>query len=251
MKIGNEKRRFFLGVPFDDVDKAQTIEIIEEAVKKEFSIPFYRADLNVNTVVEAQDNGLIKDYISNADLINVDGMGVIFGCKLFSVKPPERVTGVDLFYDLLQLANKNKNSVYFLGATQKTIEQLVFMVSKNFPDINICGSQNGYFNGDFEAAISNINKAKPDLLFIGMKSPEKEMLAYRYQKDIHTKVIIGVGGTFDVYTGKVERAPKWVQNLGFEWLFRVYQEPKRMWKRYLLSNSRFLILLIKRLLNKS
>ncbi|WP_176365091.1 WecB/TagA/CpsF family glycosyltransferase [Pseudoalteromonas ulvae] len=244
----NFNRGSILGLPFDQLSNVDTIDFINGVLEKKYEHAFYRADLNVNTIIEAQHSGLIRDFIECADIVNIDGMGIILACKLFSIQPPERVTGVDLFYDLLKLSDIKKYKVYFLGATQETIDILNQKVMMEFPNVTIAGSKNGYFNNDFDSVIAEINECEPDLLFIGMKSPEKEILAYKYKELLKVKMIVGVGGTFDVYTGKVKRAPIWIQNIGFEWLYRVYQEPRRMWKRYLTSNTKFLILLIKGLL---
>lgn len=239
------KRLQFMGLNYDLFNKDETLSLIDKSIKLKDLPPIYRADLNVATVVEAQSNEFIKEYINGAEIVNIDGSGVLLGCHLLSKSAPARITGVDLFGELLQKGDKEKYSIYFLGATEEVIQKVINKVRISYPNIVIAGYRNGYFSENDPIVVNDIKDASPDILFIGMKSPEKELFTFKNLKYLNTRVIIGVGGTFDVFVGKVKRAPIWIQNIGFEWLYRVYQEPKRMWKRYVKSNTKYLFLLLK------
>jgi N-acetylglucosaminyldiphosphoundecaprenol N-acetyl-beta-D-mannosaminyltransferase len=148
---------------------------------------------------------------------------------------------------LLQLAADEGYSIYLLGARQDVLEQCVGVIRKRHPSIKIAGYRNGYFKpGEFGTIIKTVNTAKPDLLFLGMGSPMKERFAFENRENLRVPIVQGVGGSFDVIAGIVKRAPLWMQRWGIEWLFRVIQEPRRMFWRYLTTNSIFLWLLARR-----
>jgi N-acetylglucosaminyldiphosphoundecaprenol N-acetyl-beta-D-mannosaminyltransferase len=116
----------------------------------------------------------------------------------------------------------------------------------NFPNLNLCGYRNGYYNEDDELAIVDmINKANADILFLGMSSPIKEFFAEKYKHILTAKYILGVGGLFDILSGRKKRAPKWIQIIGMEWFYRFAQEPLRLWQRYFIGNFKFLWLVYK------
>ncbi len=157
---------------------------------------------------------------------------------------PERVAGIDLFVAILERAASTGHSVYFLGATDEVLDELVRRISRRFPTLRIAGSRNGYWSDDGEV-IDAVRAAHPDFLFLAIPSPRKEFWLNEHLQALGVPFVMGVGGSFDVLAGKVKRAPLWVQKLGCEWLYRVCQEPRRMWKRYLFGNARFIQLTFK------
>jgi N-acetylglucosaminyldiphosphoundecaprenol N-acetyl-beta-D-mannosaminyltransferase len=153
-------------------------------------------------------------------------------------KIPERIDGIGLMHSILTLAISKRFSIYLLGATQNIVESCEAIIRTRFPDIRIAGYRNGYFKStEWDNIAESIKASKADILFLGMGSPTKEKLGEYLKTKSATPIIQGVGGSFDVMAGLVRRAPIWMQKLGLEWLFRVLQEPKRMFWRYLKTNS--------------
>lgn len=136
-------------------------------------------------------------------------------------------------------------SVYLLGATDEVVSKTAAIVRALYPDLNIAGYHNGYFWEDEEAMVKKIRTSGAQLLFVAITSPKKENFINQWKDHLGVNFVMGVGGTFDVISGKVKRAPLWMQKHGLEWLYRVIQEPRRMWMRYLTTNTKFAWLLIK------
>jgi N-acetylglucosaminyldiphosphoundecaprenol N-acetyl-beta-D-mannosaminyltransferase len=239
------RQESLFGLGYDLHSKNETICIIRETINDKQFKQICRSDINVSTIVSSQDNEFLRTFINQSEIVNIDGMGAILGCKILKKPVPERIAGADLFEDLLSEANNNGYSVYFLGATEEVVKEVVTKSKNEFTDLIIAGYHNGYFWDNQQDIVDKINKVCPDLLFIGTKSPEKELFINEWRTSLKVKVLMGVGGTFDVYTGKVNRAPQFIQRMGCEWLFRLIQEPKRMWRRYLYSNTAYMKLLIK------
>jgi N-acetylglucosaminyldiphosphoundecaprenol N-acetyl-beta-D-mannosaminyltransferase len=144
-------------------------------------------------------------------------------------------------HKLLALADEKGYRVYLFGGRQEILETCVATIQQRYPKVRIAGSRNGYFlPTELPDIVTQINTARPDILFIGINSPTKEQLADKWKKQIHATIIQGVGGSFDVLAGIVPRAPLWVQRAGFEWLYRVLQEPRRMFWRYAKTNAQCL-----------
>jgi N-acetylglucosaminyldiphosphoundecaprenol N-acetyl-beta-D-mannosaminyltransferase len=150
------------------------------------------------------------------------------------------VAGVDLTARLLAEGAAHGLSAYFLGARKEVVEELVRVCRRDHPGLRVAGFRDGYFGpGDHAGIVAEISRLAPDLLFVGMPSPFKEVWCERHRAALEVPVIIGVGGTFDVLTGYVRRAPYLLQKLGLEWSWRLAMEPRKMWKRYLVTNTEF------------
>jgi N-acetylglucosaminyldiphosphoundecaprenol N-acetyl-beta-D-mannosaminyltransferase len=161
---------------------------------------------------------------------------------------PERVAGIDLMNGMLQRGNRMGYGFYLLGATEEVSAAVARRIERIYPCIRIVGRRNGYFSSDEEATIAReILQAKPDILLIAMSSPKKERFLARWSKVINVPVCHGVGGSFDVFAGKVQRAPQAWQRLGLEWLYRLIQEPRRLLKRYAVTNTLFCLMTIREL----
>jgi len=160
---------------------------------------------------------------------------------------PERVAGVDLFLQLVSLAEAKGYPIYLLGAEDDVVQQVAESLTKKHPLLKIAGFHHGYFWDDEEAVVSDIRRSGARLLFVAITSPRKENFINRWQTQLGVNFVMGVGGTFDVVAGKVKRAPQWMQKAGLEWLYRVIQEPRRMWKRYLTTNTLFVLILLRAL----
>lgn len=226
-------------ISIDDVEK-EVLHAIESGKKKHLVF------INALKISEIEDSPALKEAVEAADYILADGVPVLWVSRLFGRPLPGRVNGTDLFERLLERAEERGKSIFLLGAREENLSRLVAVINKRFPKLRIAGFRNGYFTDAQDAeVIDKINASKADILFLGFSSPKKELWAYKYKDKIHAPIIQGVGGSFDVVAGIIPRAPKWMQRCGLEWLDRVIKEPRRMFGRYLRSNSRYVYLVLK------
>jgi N-acetylglucosaminyldiphosphoundecaprenol N-acetyl-beta-D-mannosaminyltransferase len=213
----------------------QTIREIDSRLRDQ---PFTQhVVVNVAKMVRMQSDLMLRDAVSSCDIVNIDGAGIVFGARLLGYSIPERVAGIDLFHRLLEYSEESGKSAYFLGAKPDVLEVAIANIRAKYPGLNIAGYHHGYFWDDEMAVADYIRRADADLLFVGISSPMKEQFIDRWSEQLGVKFAMGVGGTFDVVAGKVRRAPEWMQKAGLEWLYRVIQEPRRMFMRYLTTNS--------------
>jgi len=236
------------GVSMHAWTMTETVEVIRERL--EHGLFTQHVVVNVAKLVNMQSDVVLAESVSSCDIINIDGAGVVAGGRLLGKSIPERVAGVDLFYQLLAMAEKKQRSVYLLGAKEPVIEETVRRVKRDYPRLKIAGYHHGYFWDREETVVRDIASSGAEMLFVAISSPKKENFINRWKTDLRVGFVMGVGGTFDVVTGKVKRAPPWMQNCCLEWLYRVIQEPGRMWKRYLTTNSKFLWMMMRGFLDK-
>ena len=189
--------------------------------------------INPEFILTAQEDKLYAEILNGAALAVPDGIGVIKAAKFQGVSMPERVGGCDLTLKILERMQNSNFSVYFLGASQQRLDKALYNLKQKFPNLKIAGSHNGYFkDDDDEMIIEDINNSNADFLVIGLGGIKKqETWIWKYKDRLNVKVSIGVGGSIDVYSGEIKRAPKWCQKLNLEWLYRTLQEPKKRLKR--------------------
>lgn len=227
------------GVPLDlltmDETVARCVELIEEFR------PVQHVVINAGKVVMMQDVPGLRDVIAGCDVVNADGQSIVWAGRVLGVPVPERVAGIDLMRRLLAEAESRAWPVYFLGARQEVLEACVSRIRALHPCLEIAGMRNGYFDAD-DAVAAEIAASGARVLFVGISSPRKEWFLAEQLKSMGPVFAMGVGGSFDVIAGLTARAPRWMQRVGLEWLYRLLQEPRRMWKRYLVGNTRFLLL---------
>ena len=173
-------------------------------------------------------------------------MSLVWAGRFLGCAVPERVTGIDLLSNLLRLAPRNGLRVFLLGAKSTVLEPLIERCREEHPELEIAGWRDGYFAPhEHEAVVRQIAESGADILFVAMPSPFKDVWCERHRDRFGVKLIIGVGGAFDVLAGMVPRAPRWMQASGLEWTWRLMLEPRRLWRRYLVGNSRFLRLVFR------
>ncbi|HXW72834.1 MAG TPA: WecB/TagA/CpsF family glycosyltransferase [Methylocella sp.] len=240
-------REDFLGVPIDLIDLEETAGRAEEAMRSHCRLQ--HVALNVAKFVHMQANNELRDDVLSSDIIGVDGMGIVAGARLFGIKVPERVAGVDLMERLIELCAAKGYQPYFLGAKEDVLAAAIHNLSRRFPKLKIAGFQHGYYPGSAEAeVVEAIRQSRADCLFIGMPTPRKERFLAAYKPVLDIPFIMGVGGGIDILAGLTKRAPNWMQAAGLEWLYRIIQEPRRMWKRYLTTNVAFAVILVREFL---
>ncbi|MEZ7892951.1 MAG: WecB/TagA/CpsF family glycosyltransferase [Candidatus Wallbacteria bacterium] len=233
-----------LNCPITFFNMDETLNYINTNIKIKNKI--HHTAVNAMLLVNMKSDKELFDAIINSDIINADGQSVILASKFLNKPLPERVAGIDLMENLIKLAYNEKYKIFFLGAKEdiikKVIEKYSIIYSKNI----IAGYRNGYFNENEELEIIKlINESNANILFIGMSSPKKEKFLYKYKNKINVNFMMSVGGSFDVIAGAVKRAPLWMQKFCLEWFYRFIQEPKRMWKRYLYTNTMFIYYVIR------
>ena len=238
----SERRREFLGAPMHALTMDETLALANEAMSERR--PMHHTVVNVAKLVTMTKNAELREDVATADLINIDGAGVLWGAKLCGVAVPERVAGVDIMTNLFALCAEKGYRPYLLGAEKHVLQAVDLQLAKDHPNLVVAGMQDGYFKPEDEAAVVQaINASKADCLFVAMPTPRKERFLKQYRDVLSPSFVMGVGGSFDVYGGKVSRAPMLVQKLGLEWLFRVVQEPRRLWRRYYETNTAYVGLL--------
>jgi len=219
-----------LGIPVDKITEKESLErIIDFINEKKFHLI---VTINSENATKALENKIFLDVIKNADLVIPDGIGIIFASKILGNKLPERIPGIDLSYKLLEISNEKGYKIVLIGGKEGVAEGAKENLKKIFPNLNIAMTYNGYFNEDEERKIvDEIQKIEPDILLVGMGSGKQEIWIWNNREKFkNIGVCIGVGGTLDIWAGKKKRAPKLVQNLGLEWLYRVIIEPKRIFR---------------------
>ena len=240
-----KERVYLMGTPVDNLNMNETLDLINRAIEKKEHI--HHTVVNAGKIVAMHSNAQLRESVVNADIINADGQAVVWASKILGVPLKERVAGVDLMSRLMELAFTHHYKVFFFGAREEVLKKMVSHYSGLYSPGMIAGYRNGYFKKEEEKDIARqIADSGANMLFVAITSPIKENFLYENREVLKSiNFIMGVGGSFDVVAGYVRRAPVWMQRSGLEWLFRVYQEPRRMFKRYLAGNFKFIQLVIK------
>lgn len=226
-----------LGCPMDVLTMADTVSYITDRVKnRQFT---QHVVVNVAKIINMRSDIALNTSVRSCDIINIDGMGVVLGARILGHEVSERVAGIDLFDSLLKMSAKLSFPIYLLGATDEVVNETRRRVELLYPGLIVAGHHNGYFWDDEAAIVEKVCASGARLLFIAITSPKKENFIDKWKDQLGVDFVMGVGGTFDVVAGKISRAPLWMQNYGLEWLYRVIQEPRRMWRRYLFTNAKF------------
>lgn len=235
------RTRQVLGVPIAAITLSEAVDQVAAAIaaKRNLQIGVVNAAKLVNM---RRDPELRADVLA-CDLVLADGMAVVWASRVLGCKLPERVAGIDLMFGMLERGSVRGYRIFCLGATPEVLGRALAVFARDYPGVVIAGSHHGYFSEPEEAAVAaQIDAAKADILIVAMTSPRKEQFIARWGGSLGVTVCHGVGGSLDVVAGKVQRAPAAWQRLGLEWLYRVKQEPRRLWRRYLVTNTMFVAL---------
>ena len=239
------KKINFLDIPLDILTMDETVNKIDKAIVSNKQV--HHCVINAGKVVKIQNDEILKESVINSDIINADGMSIVWSVRFLGYKIQERVAGIDLMENLIRLAHKKKYCCFFLGAKEEVVKNVVNYYSVKYSEKIIAGFRDGYFDEkDEKDIIKKIKESDAEFLFVAITSPKKEIFLNKYKNELkNINLIMGVGGSFDVIAGTIRRAPKYMQELGLEWFYRFLQEPKRMWRRYLIGNLKFVILIFK------
>lgn len=234
-----EKRIHLLGSNLDTLTMEETLERIEDII--EIRKPTQHVVINASKINLMAKNATLKKIVNESPLINADGKSIVWAARFLGYDVPERVTGIDLFQKIVKEASEKGWRVYYFGATEEVVKQVVDIHKKMYPKLAIVGSRNGYFEEfNTKEIVTDIYESQADILFVAFSSPQKEYWINSNKSELQVPFIMGVGGSFDVVSGKIKRAPKWMQDAGLEWFYRFSKEPRRMFRRYFIGNFIFI-----------
>lgn len=233
----------FLNTFVDALTMDETLERIQKYIENKECVQ--HVVINAGKVNLMQDNKKLTKIVNSCPLINADGQSIVWASKILGNKLPERVAGIDIFTELVKISAEKGYKPYFFGAKEEVVTEVVRKFKEQYPNLNIAGYRNGYFNEDQSKEIAeDIKKSEADILFVAFSSPKKEFWINEYMDIMKVPFAMGVGGSFDVIAGKTKRAPRWMQKCGLEWFSRFIQEPIRMWNRYIVGNFKFIKLVM-------
>jgi len=237
------------GVPIAAMTLNQALDHVDEAISARRRLQI--GVVNAAKLVNMKRSAALRDDVLSSDLVFADGTAVVWASRILGRPLPERVAGIDLMMGMLARGHQRGYRVYCLGARSDVLQGVVDHIGRQYPGVIVAGMQHGYFTAaEEEKVVADIVRASPDILLVAMTSPRKEQFLARWSRQLAVPVCHGVGGSFDVVAGVVRRAPESWQGLGLEWLYRVKQEPRRLWKRYLVTNTAFVWMVFAALLRQ-
>ena len=240
------------GVRVSSVNLTTACELIDEWIKNQKKT--YICVAPVSTIVDCQKDEEYRKIVNNADMVTADGMPLVWLGRWRGHQRIERTYGPDLMLALCEYGREKGYRHYLYGGTVDTCRLLEERLKRNFPGLKIVGKHSPPFRPGFimekNEILNEINKANPDILWIGLGSPKQDYWMYHIRPHLDCPVMIGVGAAFDFLSGVKKQAPKWLQESGLEWFYRLCCEPRRLWKRYLIGNSQFIYYVLKNCLKK-
>ena len=230
-----------MGVPVDALSMDETVDKIIDHIERGELLQHMA--INPAKVVRMMEDPEIRKTVRRCEVISADGIGFVWASRLLGNPLPERVTGIELMDRLLAQAAQRQLKPYFLGAKEEVVTTAVAHYEKKHPNLSFAGYRNGYFKLEEEQDIADaIRDSGADMLFVAISSPKKEQFLGAWRDRLQVPYCMGVGGSFDVIAGKVDRAPEWMQKRGLEWSYRWIQEPRRMFRRNMIDTPKFLVL---------
>ena len=227
-----------LGAPDDPWTMSQTVEVADRIIAN--GIFAHLIGVNADKLLQMRDDPWMDACVRRCEIVNADGASMVMAANCLGVNVPERVAGIDLMRELCAMAECKNYSVYLLGAKKEVVSKTAQVLGKEYPKLVIAGFRDGYFkDSEINRIISEVAATQPSIVFVGITSPKKEKIIELFREKGVKGAFVGVGGSFDVVSGAIPRAPKWMQKTNLEWLFRMFQEPGRLAKRYFLGNARF------------
>ena len=234
-----------LGVAFDNLNMREAVERAQDAIHRRSG--GWVVTPNPEIVMLCRENNQLATAVQDAEMVIADGIGVIYGARILRTPLKEKLPGIDFASALMSELAKENGSVYLFGAKPGVAEMAAENLSAQFPGLRICGTHDGYFTDD-APIVADINEKKPDLLLICLGAPKQELWMQKHAGEIDAGLMIGLGGSLDVFAGVVQRAPEFWQKSGLEWLYRLLKEPKRIGR--MLKLPQFLLTVIGQKLRK-
>lgn len=245
-----EDRVEILGIEFDDLDLPEALETIERYIAERTPRKIFTP--NVALLIWARKDPFLRRVYQDCDMVTVDGMAIYYASHLLGTPLKQSLSASLMFFPLLELAEEKGYGIYMVGAREAVLDKAVDNLQKRYPRLRICGSHHGYFDMESppEELIEDIRRTAPDILFVGASTPYKERFVDANLEAMNVPVSLGVGGMFDIAAGEAQFAPEWIRRLCLEWFYRLCQEPRRMWRRYLTTNSEFLWLFLQEFIRR-
>ncbi len=246
LRSSNDRPRVTLGrARIDDVTMDEAIARIEALIARRR--PGYVVTPNVDHLVKLQDDAEFREVYARAALVLADGMPLLWASRLLGTPLQAKVSGSDLFVSFAAVAARRGHRLFFMGGREGAAARAAEVLRARHPGLIVCGvdSPPVGFDRDLEASrrlVARIRAARPDVLFVGLGAPKQEKWIHRWHLEAQVPVSIGVGVSFEFVAGMVRRAPAWMQRSGLEWAWRLLMEPRRLWRRYLIEDTRFLAL---------
>lgn len=242
-----------LGVNIAVTNLSVTCQSIENWIRERRKT--YVCIAPVSTIADCQSDPQYRKIINGAGMVTPDGMPLVWICRLRGKKNIQRTYGPDLMSAFCQLSQAKGYRHYFYGAAPETNTRLIERLKNFFPGIRIVGNFAPSFIGvgelESEDALARINEADPDILWVGLGSPKQDYWMHLHRDKLKVPVMVGVGAAFDFIAGTKPQAPVWMRRSGLEWFFRLCCEPRRLWKRYLIGNTKFICYLIRDMFKKT
>jgi len=230
----------FLSIPVAAISMKEMVNLADESVRENKQI--WYVDINASKAVAMQNDKNLFNCLKSCDIVGADGKSIVWASRFLGNPLPERIAGIDIMENLVSLAHQKGYKCFFFGAKEDAVRKLTDVYSQKYsPDV-VAGYRNGYYHTDDEEEIvKQIVYSQANILFVATSSPKQELFLYNHRNSLTSvNFMMGVGGSFDVIAGLRKRAPVWMQKMGMEWVVRLIQEPRRMWKRYLIGNFLFL-----------
>lgn len=245
--INKYTTRDVCGISVLNVDNTEFTDLCIKDCLNRSEKPKLAFSLNGESLSYYYKNKKFRELFNYADYVHADGMSIVNACGFLNgEKLKERVSTTDWFHYIASNSPNHDIKHYFLGGTDNLIDSTIVTLKTQYPNLNIVGYHNGYFSIKYlPTIIDEINKANPDIVWVGMGRPKQEQISMLLLQNIHAAWIKTCGGLFDFISGKHKRAPQWMQKYNLEWLFRLYLEPRRLIKRYLFTNIHCLLIIIK------
>ena len=236
------------GVKINNICFSNFLDVLVDAIEQNRC--GYVVTPNVDHIVKLQSDPEFKEVYKNALAVIPDGMPLLWAARFFGAPLKEKISGSDIFPMVCEVAVRKKWRIFLLGGREGAAEKSADVLSKKYSGFQVVGTYCPPFGFELnpienQKIVEMIKEAKPDILFVGLGSPKQEKWIYKYKDQYHVPVSIGIGASFEFVSGMVKRAPKWMQNVGLEWFWRLIVEPRRLWKRYLIDDPVFFWLVFK------
>jgi N-acetylglucosaminyldiphosphoundecaprenol N-acetyl-beta-D-mannosaminyltransferase len=238
-----------LGCPLDALTLAQVVDAVDSAI--DAGAPCRHIAMNAAKLVRLQHDPVLAEAVAGSELVTADGQSVVWAARVLGQRVPERVAGIDLMMALLARAEQAGYGVYVLGARPEVLERALQRMRELHPRLRIVGAQHGYFAPETEwEVVERIHTSASQLLFVALETPAKELFLARNHERLGVPFVMGVGGSIDILAGVRKRAPRVLQRLGLEWLYRLSQDPRRLARRYVVGNTVFAWLVLRALIRR-
>lgn len=238
----------FMNISIDNLSMEEALSEIDVLINNgKYN---YLVTPNVDHIVKLERDKEFQEVYSNADIVLTDGMPLVWVSKFYNTPIKEKVSGSDLFPNICEFAARKGYSMFLLGAGPGVADKAAENLIKKYAGLKVVGTYSPKFgfekdDNEINSIIDIINNACPDILAVGLGAPKQEKFIYKYKEKLRVPISLAIGATIDFEAGEIKRAPKWMQNIGLEWFYRLIKEPKRMFKRYLVEDIKFIKLIFK------